>query len=459
MSKNEIPADIKQKMYDNIVRAKLSLAEYEQMHDEVLKKAHEGKEYKQYMKAIKRATRKYDGKISELKEKAEPLIDATDMMEQAASFKHRAKAFRSDDDEKFFAEQELKYQRIIDEAKSAGGQQYSAFKEYNELVARKESEIADKKAAYEEIVNEPYGYKHQQTYKNAIEELEASKQRLKDNPDDRYARMQVQIAQSQITTMDNSRFSDRYDSSSWFDYMAGTRNARYLEQQLKDDGYSDDDIRKAHDDVNTVASAIVDNVRCGSLPADAMKRPIKQYETSAGDTAFAIYVSNRHCDAPVTVNTAWGDTYTAEDGDYIVSDSPAFTDAIVEKSWQFSRKYSETNDASAFDNALHKAANAPSPATSTTATRNNQSKSFIDSIIDSITNRNDSGASDMDGRSERDKKTDDSQYETFKDKDGNTCRRSKTTGETTVWVEGYDRMRNGKSEHVKSYWKVIHPRG
>ena len=25
--------------------------------------------------------------------------------------------------------------------------------------------------------------------------------------------------------------------------------------------------------------------------------------------------------------------------------------------------------------------------------------------------------------------------------------------------EGYDRMRNGNVEHVKSYWKVVRPRG
>ena len=31
-----------------------------------------------------------------------------------------------------------------------------------------------------------------------------------------------------------------------------------------------------------------------------------------------------------------------------------------------------------------------------------------------------------------------------------------TAGETTVWVEGYDRVRRGKVEHVKSYWKVLH---
>lgn len=109
------------------------------------------------------------------------------------------------------------------------------------------------------------------------------------------------------------------------------------------------------------------------------------------------------------------------------------------------------DDADSFDAALSKAA-------STTVSVDTD-KSFVDGLLDSLTNRKDSGASDMDGRSERDRKSDDDKYETFKDKDGNQCRRDRTTGETTVWVEGYDRMRNGKSEHVKSYWKVVRPRG
>lgn len=82
--------------------------------------------------------------------------------------------------------------------------------------------------------------------------------------------------------------------------------------------------------------------------------------------------------------------------------------------------------------------------------------SFVDDLCDTVKNKKSDGAFDMDGSSERDKKSDDSEYETFTDKKGNQCRRNIATGETMVWVEGYDRMRKGKVEHVKSYWKVLH---
>ena len=463
MSEKQIPADIKKKMYDCMARAEASRVEGECGHEAAVRYANGTKEYKKYMKAMKKASRKYDDKIAELQQQAASLINASEKLEQAQSFKSDARAIDHVGDntyQRFAEQQEEKYQRIIDSAKSSGSKEYQAFQSYNNLVAQKDAEIADEKEAYEKIVRryDPDGYKHQMQYKRLMDELESSKQRLKDNPDDKLAEMQVAIAGTGIYRMSEGSLTDRYDSFDWFDYMRYTRSVRYIEDELKRDGYSDDDIKQARDEVAAVVGNISNNVLNGNLPVEVLQNQIKQYETKDGDTAFAICVANREGDATATVNTAWGDTYTAENGDYIVSNSPDFTDATVEKSHQFAGKYSEANNADAFDTALEKASHAPAP-TAAPSANSNQSKSFIENLIGSIKNRNDDGVSDMDGRSERDKKSDDSQYETFKDKDGNTCRRNRTTGETTVWVEGYDRMRHGKVEHVKSYWKVISPRG
>ena len=128
----------------------------------------------------------------------------------------------------------------------------------------------------------------------------------------------------------------------------------------------------------------------------------------------------------------------------IVSNTPDFSDTWVVNGSVFGNTYEESDDNAFIDKAFGNVA------TST-------GDKFVDDIIASSEQaKKDGGASDMDGMSERDKKADDDRYETFKDKDGNQCRRDRTTGETTIWVEGYDRVRRGKVEHVKSYWKVLH---
>lgn len=132
------------------------------------------------------------------------------------------------------------------------------------------------------------------------------------------------------------------------------------------------------------------------------------------------------------------------DGDFIVSNTPDFSDTWVVNGSVFGNTYEKSDDNTFIDKAFGNVA-------ASTGDK------FVDDIIASSEQaKKDGGASDMDGMSERDGKADDDRYETFKDNDGNQCRRDRTTGETTIWVEGYDRVRRGKVEHVKSYWKVLH---
>ena len=164
------------------------------------------------------------------------------------------------------------------------------------------------------------------------------------------------------------------------------------------------------------------------------------------DGIWAVPVTGNH-----KIETSWGDVLETNaegvehgDGDFIVSNTPDFSDTWVVNGSVFGNTYEESDDNAFIDKAFGNVA------TST-------GDKFVDDIIASSEQaKKDGGASDMDGMSERDKKADDDRYETFKDKDGNQCRRDRTTGETTIWVEGYDRVRRGKVEHVKSYWKVLH---
>ena len=140
---------------------------------------------------------------------------------------------------------------------------------------------------------------------------------------------------------------------------------------------------------------------------------------------------------PVTGNhkieTSWGDVLETNaagvehgDGDYIVSNSPDFSDTWVVNGAVFGNTYETSEDNTFVSKAFDKVV---------VQSQSGDAGDFVNDIVDSSTN---------------------SKYETFKDKDGNKCRRDKSTGETTVWVEGYDRVRCGKVEHVKSYWKVLH---
>ena len=164
------------------------------------------------------------------------------------------------------------------------------------------------------------------------------------------------------------------------------------------------------------------------------------------DGIWAVPVTGNH-----KIETSWGDVLETNaegvehgDGDYIVSNTPDFSDTWVVNGSVFGNTYEESDDNAFIDKAFGNVAA-------------NMGNEFVDDIIASSEQaKKGGGASDMDGMSERDGKSDDDKYETFKDKDGNQCRRDRTTGETTVWVEGYDRVRRGKVEHVKSYWKVLH---
>ena len=146
------------------------------------------------------------------------------------------------------------------------------------------------------------------------------------------------------------------------------------------------------------------------------------------DGIWAVPVTGNH-----KIETSWGDVLETNaagvehgDGDYIVSNSPDFSDTWVVNGAVFGNTYEESEDNTFVSKAFDKIA---------TSSQSDDADDLVNGIVGSSAN---------------------SKFETFKDKDGNKCRRNKATGETTVWVEGYDRVRCGKVEHVKSYWKVLH---
>ena len=146
------------------------------------------------------------------------------------------------------------------------------------------------------------------------------------------------------------------------------------------------------------------------------------------DGIWAVPVTGNH-----KIETSWGDVLETNaagvehgDGDYIVSNSPDFSDTWVVNGAVFGNTYEASEDNTFVSKAFDKVV---------AQSQSGDADDFVNDIVGSSAN---------------------SKYETFKDKDGNKCRRDKSTGETTVWVEGYDRVRCGKVEHVKSYWKVLH---
>lgn len=156
--------------------------------------------------------------------------------------------------------------------------------------------------------------------------------------------------------------------------------------------------------------------------------PTVAHVDGGSDGIWAIPVGGKH-----KIETSWGDVLETNaagvehgDGDYIVSNTPDFSDAWVVNGAVFGNTYEESEDKSFVGKAFDSVTSKTAP---------DDSDDMVDSIVASPAN---------------------SKYETFKDKDGNQCRRDRATGETTVWGEGYDRVRRGKVEHVKSYWKVLH---
>ena len=483
--KGSIPVEEKIKMYGN--RAKL---EAERIRDansirNLNRMMHKTGEYKRYALAKKLADLKYDRKIEELRQRAGSMIDATEGYEKARSFlrmSQRAGAkidvmedYKVDGYEEpdlfmkmphsfgfknldscvdTFKKDSQRYKQQLDEAERANSDEYRAFFEYNDLVAKKNAEISVQEGNYKKLYNNNravsgivYDHDWCQRFDQWFDEIAESERRLAENPDDAYAQMKIHSIETRINRMAHGG-EDLFGYESWYRYFDYRNEIRNQQKELVKKGYDPDEIRQASDDIDAVVENIASNVKKGNLPVGILENNMRQYETANGEKVFAVKVPGDY-----EVKTAWGDTYDSNgEGGVIVSASPDFTDAVLETSEKFgSGKYKETDDADSFDAAISKAA-------STTVSVDTD-KSFVDGLLDSLTNRKDSGASDMDGRSERDRKSDDDKYETFKDKDGNQCRRDRTTGETTVWVEGYDRMRNGKVEHVKSYWKVVRPRG
>lgn len=384
------------------------------------------------------------------------MIDATEGCEKAESFMKIIPTYgfkNLDSCAETFEKDRQRYKQQLDEAENANSDEYRAFCEYNDLVAKKNADIADKEDDYQELRkrNVPHSVAVDADWHQKIDqwfdEIDESERRLTENPDDAYAQMKINSLENQISFMRDSG-EDRYGDQSWYDYFRYRNELRNQQKELAEKGYGLDEIRQTSDDIDATIENIASNVKQGNLPVGILENDMRQYEMANGEKVFAVEVPGDY-----EVKTAWGDTYDSNgEGGVIVSASPNFTDAVLETSEKFgSGKYTETDDADSFDAALEKAAS--------TTVSVDTNKSFVDGLLDSLTNRKDSGASDMDGRFERDKKSDSSRYETFKDKDGNQCRRDRTTGETTIWVEGYDRMRNGKAEHVKSYWKVVRPRG
>ena len=297
------------------------------------------------------------------------------------------------------------------------------------------------------------GYSEYSKIDSIFDRWDKANRRLNEDPDDAYAQLESLICRAGASWM-GYVLTERYQNTADCTYFEYRDSLKRHEDELKEKGYGVDEVDRLRDEIDVTIENVANNVEQGNLPIGILRRGnqdrIQQYETSNGEKVFAIPVNGDY-----EVKTAWGDTYNSNgDGGVIVSSSPDFTDAILETKKQFeSGKYTKITDSDSFYSALSKAAGTSVPAPV------EKDNSFVNKILDSLININNSPASDMDGRSEHDKKSHDSRYEMFNDKDGNQCRRDRTTGETTVWVEGYDRMRNGKSEHVKSYWKVVRPRG
>ena len=418
--------------------------------------SHEKEFNKKYARAKKLAALKYDRKIEELRQRAGSLIDIDEGYKRAEEFIEKNNQWSDEDKDKrmtIFEGDRQKYKQQLDEAESSNSDEYEAFKEYNDLVARKKAELEDMKSKHSEMYEEATGYSKFAKIDSIFDRLDEADRRLNENPDDAYAQLESIICRNGASGM-SSFLTERYQYSSDYNYFVYRNSIKRQEDELKEKGYDVDEINRLRDEIDVTIENVARNVEQGNLPIGILQRGrqsmIQQYETSNGEKVFAIPVEGDY-----EVKTAWGDTYNSNgDGGVIVSSSPDFTDAILETKRQFeSGKYTEITDSDSFDSALSKAAGTSVPAPV------EKDSSFVNKILDSLINISNSGASDMDGRSERDRKSDDNKYETFKDKDGNQCRRDRTTGETTVWVEGYDRMRNGKSEHVNSYWKVVRPRG
>ena len=167
------------------------------------------------------------------------------------------------------------------------------------------------------------------------------------------------------------------------------------------------------------------------LDPDSVKdgEPTTAHVNGGNDGIWAVPVTGSH-----KIETSWGDVLETNaagvehgDGDYIVSNSPDFSDTWVVNGAVFGNTYKESEDNEFVGKAFSKV--------SESSQSDDPDDLLVDDLVASAAN---------------------SKYEMFKDKDGNTCRRDKSTGATTVWVEGYDRVRRGKVEHVKSYWKVLH---
>lgn len=378
---------------------------------------HKTGEYKRYALAKKLADLKYDRRIEELRQRAGSMIDATEGYEKARSFLRMSHSFgfkNLDSCVDTFKRDSQRYKQQLDEAERTNSDEYRAFLEYNDLVAKKNAEISVQEGNYKKLCNNNkvvsgilYDHDWCQRFDQWFDEIAESERRLAENPDDAYAQMKIHSIETGIYRMAHGG-RDHFGYASWYRYFDYRNEIRNQQKELIEKGYDSDEIRQASDDIDAVVENIASNVKKENLPVGILENDMKQYETANGEKVFAVEVPGDY-----KVKTAWGDTFDSnEKGGVIVSASPDFTDAVLETSEKFeSGKYTETDDADSFDAAIAKAAS------STVSV--DTDKSFVDGLLDSLTNRKDSGASDMDGRSERDRKSDDDKYETFKDKNGN----------------------------------------
>ena len=191
-SKKPIPVEEKIKMYGN--RAKMEAVRIEdsdniRKFDEAM---HDTKEYKRYARAKKLADLKYDRKIEELRQRAGSMIDATEGYEKAESFmkmSHSAGFKNLDSCMDTFKRDSQRYKQQLDEAESSNSDEYRAFREYNDLVTKKNAEIADKEGDYQELYkrNVPPSVSIHADWHQKIDqwfdEIDESERRLAENPD------------------------------------------------------------------------------------------------------------------------------------------------------------------------------------------------------------------------------------------------------------------------------------
>lgn len=456
MGKKEISATARGKIYKGLMTMEGAIRDNASSVKEYETEVKSSEAYKKYIEAKEKATAEYASDLSRY-EKSFKYVD--DLLRKHNSAEHRAfnASFRTDKTE-FYRQQKIYYdtEDKIKQAKNDGT--YSEYERYNSTQEHID-EIVSKE--YDDLKRTKYHYRGNyvednnrriRAVKGYFDELEKVDKILQANKDDEEGIRRQRELNS--TLRDYKRWTDGETHTSWARYCLARGEMYDQIKQLSEDGYSNDEIDAVCSELQNAVQIVAKNVDAGALPKEAFEAVNDIYYDKDGNLSFVM----EFLPHDRVVKTAWGDTYTSGYGDALVASALDFSDATIENRKKFMDSHKQISWGDDSGDAIFTGHPTMKSGAADKGSADNRSAvdSFVDDLCDTVKNKKSDGASDMDGSSERDKKSDDSEYETFTDKKGNQCRRNIATGETTVWVEGYDRVRKGKVEHVKSYWKVLH---